>query len=167
MIKTSVPLADAVGKHISHFCSFDLGKQNLKNHCAHLVGHLLGYEFDNTCKNRTWNEKQRPEKGAAIRVNEIFNRCVDRDIWSSRPAHLSSCLLFVTHTSNMSSPGHQLVMDESSLKHIGIWVSGAVWHYSNTADKVVQDTEAAFIQTFRQAYHRPKQTVEFYYGAFL
>ena len=28
MIKTSVPLADAVGKHISHFCSFDLAKKN-------------------------------------------------------------------------------------------------------------------------------------------
>ena len=167
MIKTSVPLADAVGKHISHFCSFDLGQQNGENHCAHLVSHLLGYEFANTCKNRTWDEKKRPEKGAAIRVNEIFNRCTVRGLWSTRPAHLASCLIFVTHASNMTEAGHVLTMHASNKKHIGIYISGSVWHYSNTKNQVVQNSETDFVQTFNRAYHASGQKVEYYYGAFL
>lgn len=167
MIHTTVPLADAVGKHISHFCPFELGTQDDLNHCAHLVSHLMGYEFGSTCKNRTWAEKQRPEKGATIRANEIFNQCLDRGAWADRPAHLSSCLIFVTHKSNMDRPGHLLRMKDGSKKHIGIYVAGTVWHYSNSADKVVQDTEMGFMRTFERAYHLPGETVTFYYGAFL
>lgn len=165
MIKTSVPLADAVGKHISHFCSFDLAKKNGENHCAHLVSHLLGYEFATTCKNQTSVEKKKTEKGAAIRVNEIFNRCADRGVWSARPLHLSSCLIFVTHESNTRDAGHLLEMLNHRKKHIGIYICGAVWHYSNLQDQVVQDSEEGFMQTFTRAYHEAGKRVQYYYGA--
>ena len=167
MIKTSVPLADAVGKHISHFCSFDLGKKNGENHCAHLVSHLLGYEFGTTCKNQTWVEKQRPDKGAAIRVNELFNRLADRGVWSKRPAHLCSCLIFVTNGSNVRPTGHQLEMQRSPSKHVGIFINGMVWHYSNGGDAVVADTEQAFMTKFNGTYRRSGDTVEYYYGGLL
>lgn len=167
MIKTSVPLADAVGKHISHFCPFDLSTQNQKNHCAHLVSHLLGYEFGTTCKNQTWDEKQRPEKGAAIRVNELFNRLSDRGVWSNRPAHLCACLIFVTNGSNVRSVGYQLEMQRSPSKHVGIFLNGTVWHYSNGGDAVVSDTELGFMTKFNASYRRSGDTVEYYYGAFL
>ena len=167
MIKTSVPLADAVGKHISHFCSFDLAKKNGENHCAHLVSHLLGYEFATTCKNQTLDEKKRPEKGAAIRVNELFNRLRDRGLWSDRPAHLSSCLMFVTPASNVNIVGDQLEMLRSPQKHVGIFVNGTVWHYSNRGDAVVADTEQSFMTKFDATYRTPGTKVEYYYGAFL
>jgi hypothetical protein len=167
MIKTSVPLCEAAGKHISHFCPFGLGKENSQNHCAHFVGHMLGYEFGATCKNRTSAEKKRAEKGACIRVNEIFDRLRDTGLWVNRPAHLSCCLIFVTHASNVVKTGDRSKMHEHPAKHIGIYVHGSVWHYSNTSDIVVQDSEAMFMQKFRHAYHAAGQTVEYYYGTFL
>lgn len=167
MIKTSVPLADAVGKHISHFCSFSLGKENDKNHCAHLVSHLLGYEFAATCKNRTWDEKQEPQKGASIRVNEIFEKSGDTGQWADRPPHLCACLIFVTRASNMSTAGHRLKMGSDEVKHVGIFINGMVWHYSNGSDAVVADTEQSFMAKFNSAYRRSGDPVEYFYGAFL
>lgn len=165
MLHTTVPLADAVGKHISHFCAFDLGKNDGANHCAHLVSHLMGYEFAATSKNATLAEKQRPEKGACIRVDEIFNRLRETGPWDERPAHLQACLIFVCRRSNMRRLGHRLYMESSPAKHIGIHLADTVWHYSNRSDQVVSDRVADFRTKFRRQYQLAGDPVEFYYGS--
>ena len=167
MIKTSVPLGDAVGKHISHFCSFTLGKENDKNHCAHFVSHLLGYEFANTCKNRTWDEKKKPEKGASIRVNEIFERSRDTGLWADRPPHLCACLIFVTRASNLTKAGDRWKMGSHETKHVGIFINGTFWHYSNGSDAVIAETEQSFMAKFNGAYRRSGDSVQYFYGALL
>ncbi|MFN3416383.1 MAG: hypothetical protein ACK4ZD_08730 [Caldimonas sp.] len=165
MLHTTVPLADAVGKHISHFCAFDLGKNDGANHCAHLVSHLMGYEFDATCKNASLAEKQRPEKGACIRVDEIFNRLRETGPWDERPAHLQTCLIFVCRRSNMRHLDHRPRMESSAAKHIGIHLADTVWHYSNRSDQVVSDRVADFRTKFRRQYQLAGDPVEFYYGS--
>jgi hypothetical protein len=167
MLHTTVPLADAVGKHISDLCPFSIARDNQQNHCAHFVSHMLGYDFGHTCKTFTWTDKQREEPGANLRVNEVFNRCRLRGLWSERPLHLQGCLIFVTHTSNVVELGHQLEMRDSRWKHIGIHLGGTVWHYSNTGRRVVSETVSAFNERFSRAYQTSGKTVEFYFGEFI
>ena len=60
-----------------------------------------------------------------------------------------------------------LAMNEHPLKHIGIFLDGVTWHYSNTRDGVVKDQEKVFITKFKHNYITAGQTVEFFYGGFL
>ncbi len=156
-----------LGKNISNICSFDLGKDDSKNHCAHFVSHMMDYEFGETCKNQTALEKQKEGEGATIRVDRLFNACPENGRWADRPAHLMSCLIFVTISSNVSTYGAGYLMKDNKRKHVGIFINGQVWHYGNTNDAVLCDTEKMFAQKFTRAYKTAGQTVEFYYGRFL
>ncbi len=161
------PLKPLLGKNIGDICSFSIGKDNSKNHCAHFVGHVMGYEFAETCKNFTFKDRQASGKGATIRVEKIFNSCTERGPWTDRPAHLASCLIFVTISSNVTHVGNEVAMRTAPQKHVGIFSGGLVWNYSNTQKKVVAESELIFIDKFTRVYAIPGQTVEFYYGSFL
>jgi hypothetical protein len=161
------PLEPFLGKNISEICLFSIGKDDSKNHCAHFVSHVMGYEFAETCKNFTFEDKQGSGKGATLRVEKIFNSCVERGPWAERPAHLRSCLVFVTVSSNIVPLGNQVEMRNNPQKHVGILANGRVWNYSNSQKKVVADPESIFLDRFKRVYHTSGQVVQFFYGSFL
>lgn len=159
-------LADFLGKRIDQICPFSIGKDHSANHCAHFVSHVMGYEFATTCKNYTVADKQRPEKGASIRVDEIFNTTPKLGLWTERPTALASHLIFVTNSGNMIRNGVRPRMSTGPRKHIGIFVGGFVWHYGNKADKVTKDPLRLFMSKFERLYITAGQTVDFFYGKF-
>ena len=61
----------------------------------------------------------------------------------------------------MRKYGHVLSMNNHKSKHIGIFLDGVVWHYSNTRDGVAKDQEKLFITKFKHA------TFGFHTGRFL
>ncbi len=157
-----------LSKSIDAFCPFSIGKNRSQNHCAHYVSHIMGYEFTGpTCKNFTWADKQKPAKGATIRVDDLFKRSLNVDLLANKPAELTECLIFVTLDSNVKKVGNKLVMGNHPRKHIGILYQGKVWNYSNTNNRVVSDLLAIFITKFTNAYKTPSSNVEFYYGKFI
>lgn len=167
---TNIPttIQTTLNKHISHLCAFTIGKNDVQNHCAHFVSHIMGYEFPGaTCKNFTWADKQKNEKGATIRVDDIFKKAPVTELLSNKPASLGECLIFVTLSSNVKKVGSKLVMDNHPKKHIGILSKGMVWHYSNTRNMVVSDQLESFKNTFLNTYKTSGTTVEFYYGNFI
>ncbi len=161
-------LPSYLNKHISYFCAATLAKDDLQNHCAHFVSHVMQYEVEGsaTCKTFTLKDKKTIEHGASIRVNEVFNKLQKTGEWESRPEHLRACLMFVTISSNMRNRGNHLVMGDRKKKHIGILYKDKIWNYSNSNDKVVADSVAIFINKFKHYYITAGNTVNFYYGGF-
>lgn len=166
MIPTDIERS--LGMDISRICPFSIAKNNSENHCAHYVSHIMGYELPGaTCKNATWGDKQKPAKGASIRVNDLFGAVPFTDPLANKPAALTECLIFVTLSSNIKTVGTKLVMGTHPKKHVGILSQGKVWNYSNTHNKVVADILALFQTKFSNAYKTAGTTVEFYYGKFI
>lgn len=167
---SSVPsnISSYANKSIGDICPFTLGKNNSQNHCAHFVSHMMGYEFAGpTCKNFTWADKQKKDKGATIRVDDLFKKCLTKGLLKDKSAALTECLIFVTLASNVSKSGDTLVMGNHPRKHIGILTGGKVYNYSNSQNKVVADTLEVFKSKFTGAYKTSGTTVEFYYGKFI
>lgn len=128
----------------------------------------MGYELPGpTCKNFTWADKQKSEKGATLRVDDLFKASKETGLLKDKPAAQTECLIFVSLASNMRKVGNKLVMGNHPRKHIGILSQGKVWNYSNTNRKVVADQLAVFESKFTAAYATSGTTVEFYYGKFL
>ena len=165
MLAKPPSLTEYLGKKMSEICTRSISTKVNENQCAHFVSHVMEYDgFAITCKNQSTADKLLPGKGAAIRVNEIFN-VAETGAWSERPLHLTSCLIFVTISGNMSKNG-QMLSGES--KHIGIYLDGVVWHYSS-AGKVEKDSVTLFINKIEHsaAYIVAGQTADFFYGRFL
>lgn len=161
-------LSESHGKNISELCPFSIAEDSRQNHCAHYVSHMMGYELPGaTCKNFTWDDRQRPESGATLRVDDVFKSSPETGQWADKPITLKECLIFVTLASNMSNIGGKLQMGNHPRKHIGILTNGEVWHYSNTNNRVVSHSLEHFKSTFRSVYATSGTTVEFYYGKFL
>jgi hypothetical protein len=168
MSKVPANLSASLGKKIGDLCPFSIAADNSQNHCAHYVSHMMGYELPGpTCKNATWTDKQKADKGATIRVNDLFNACQAKGLLSSKPATLTECLIFVTVNTNIAKAGQQLKMNTHPKKHVGILFQGKVWNYSNSQRKVVADAISAFQGKFSQVYKTAGATVEFYYGSFI
>lgn len=168
MTKIPTDIGRSLNKSIDKLCPFSIGKNRSQNHCAHFVSHIMGYEFTGaTCKNFTWDDKQKPEKGATIRVDDLFKRSLNVDLLVNKPIALTECLIFVTLDSNVKKVGNKLVMGNHPRKHIGILHQRKVWNYSNTNNKVVSDLLPIFITKFTNAYKSPNSNVEFYYGKFI
>ena len=168
MSKVPEDINNSLNKHISYLCPFSIGKNNSQNHCAHFVSHIMGYEFAGpTCKNFTWADKQRKEKGATIRVDDLFNNLPKTGLLSNKPPPTVEYLIFVTLASNMRKVGIKWIMGNQSKKHVGILSRGKVWNYSNTQNRVVADLLQAFKAKFSNNYGTRGTTVEFYYGEFL
>ena len=162
----ALTMSPYLGKGISEFCTSSLAKKNGENHCAHFVSHVLGYAISGsaTCKNLTWDDKKdETVVAASVRVNDIFNKCATKGVWSDKPPTYSSCLMFVTLSTNIKNKK----MSSHPRKHIGILHGGRIWNYSNTYNKVVADAPDAFIKKFDGAYKATGASVVYYYGKFL
>ena len=131
----------------------------LTNHCAHYVSHVLGLSFGTTC--RTMSRRPTGD-GANIRVAQVFPRCAAVGRWADRPATADPCLVFATRAANVHLARKS--MDNVPQKHVGIFCSGQVWHYSNPADQVVRWTPDEFLTYFQT--HYSGSDVSLFYGTF-
>src|SRR6185436_18101662 len=96
------------------------------NHGAHFVSHVMGYGGGVTCLTM----RRGTGFGGNIRVQELFPRCPTVGTWDSRPATMTSCLVFITNASNVDVT--KKTMNNVPRKHIGIYLSGLIYHYSNS-----------------------------------
>ena len=134
---TQLVLNNFLGKPIGQICLNGYAN-DADNHCAHFVSHAMGYQFGVTCL--TMSRGTSP--GANIRVQELFPRCPTVGTWGSRPPTLTSCLVFITRATNVDVANK--VMNNVPRKHVGIYVSGLIYHYSNSQHRVVQQTPEQF-----------------------
>lgn len=154
-VMTAAVLDPYLGKHINEVCENGF-TDNGDNHCAHFVSHVLGLEFGLTC--RTMGTPGAKGAEANIRVQQLFPRCPRVGEWADRPEDLSPCLVFITKASNVNLATK--VMANVPRKHVGIFVGGTIWHYSNGKRKVVKQTPDQF------ALHYPAPHNAMFYGSF-
>jgi hypothetical protein len=137
MLPNHLLLNTYLGKPIRDICPNGYAN-DADNHCAHFVSHAMGYGFGVTCLTM----KRGKGFGANIRVQEIFPRCPSVGTWASRPQTMTSCLAFITNASNVNLTTK--VMTNVPRKHIGIYLSGLIYHYSNSQHRVVRQTPDQF-----------------------
>lgn len=138
---TQHQLAGYLGKSIADICQNGYTSVH-DNHCAHFVSHVLGYRFGVTCQ-MMGNGKGAP---ATLRVQELFPKCHSAGVWSLRPASVKTCLVFITRASNVNLANR--TMANVPRKHVGIFLDGYIWHYSNAQQKVVKQLPAQFAQHY-------------------
>jgi hypothetical protein len=137
MTTTATTLTALLGQEITGICPLGYADR-ADNHCAHFVSHVLGYQFGFTCGGMVSGTGT----PATIRVHELFARCPSVGSWASKPATLNPCLVFITKASNVDLDARR--MTNVPKKHVGIFIDGTIWHYSNTRDQVVKQTPAEF-----------------------
>lgn len=148
---TAAQLDALLGQEITRICA--VGYTNrADNHCAHFVSHVLGYQFGFTCRGMVAGTGT----PASIRVHELFGRCPSVGAWMNKPATLAQGLVFITNASNVNLQNKS--MTNVPRKHVGIFIGGNIWHYSNTRDQVVKQTPAQF------ANHYPSPDNAMFYG---
>jgi hypothetical protein len=148
---TASDLNKFLGKNIEVMCGNGYVNPH-DNHCAHFVSHALGYDFGYTC--RTAGTGNGP--GADLRVQELFSRCPSVGRWASKPTPLTTCLVFVTAASHVNLATK--TMSNVPKKHIGIFINGMIWHYSNSHHKVVTQQPGEFV------HHYPGIDIALFYG---
>ena len=94
---------------------------------------------------------------ANLRVQELFPKCLSVGVWSLRPMPLITCLAFITKASNVNLAAK--TMANVPRKHVGIYVGGFIYHYSNSQQKVVKQTPSQF------ALHYPSPHNAMFYGS--
>ena len=130
-----------LGKPIADICQNGYTSAH-DNHCAHFVSHVLGYRFGVTCQ--LMGNGKGP--GATLRVHELFPHCHSVGAWSLRPASVKACLVFITRASNVNLANRSIA--NVPRKHVGIYLDGYIWHYSNAQQKVVRQMPAQFAQHY-------------------
>src|SRR3954464_9020686 len=149
---TQQQLSGYLGKAIREICDNNY-VSDVDNHCAHFVAHALGYRFGVTCKMMGNGAGD----GATLRVQELFPKCGSVGVWSLRPVTFPTCLAFITRASNVNLSTK--VMANVPRKHVGIYLGGFVWHYSNRQHKVERETPSQF------ALHYPAPDNAMFYGS--
>ncbi|WP_078119127.1 hypothetical protein [Thiosocius teredinicola] len=139
MAAGSVNLVQYLGHHISDICGNHYHDDG-DDHCAHFVSHVLRFRFGFKCFNVTGSGPE--SDGASIRVHEIFSFCPKVGNWQDKPGSLSFCLAFVTAAANVNLQTG--IMINHPMKHIGIYQNGLIYHYSNIANQVLEQTPEAF-----------------------
>jgi hypothetical protein len=140
-----VPNLEAfLGQNIVSICDNRFHVQN-DNHCAHFVCHAMGFDFSFNC--RDYKGGSRP--GANIRVHEVFANCARVGRWDDADTDVSQ-LVFVTRKDVVDLATK--TMRNIPQKHIGIYQDNHVYHYSNSARKVVKQTVRDFYSAFQRAY---------------
>ena len=148
---TAAELNKFVGKNITGICTN--GYTNAAdNHCAHFVSHALEYTFGYTC--RAAGTGKGP--AANLRVHELFGRCPSVGRWDDKPDDLKTCLAFVTARTNVQVPNK--LMANVPKKHVGIFIDGTIWHYSNSHHKVMTQNPEDF------SHHYPGPDIELFFG---
>lgn len=140
-----------LGKPIAEICGNGF-TNDADNHCAHFVNHVMGFDFDYTCRSATHHAP-----AANLRVHETFARCGRVGAWPP-PADVGPCFAFVTRAEAVHLDTK--TMDNIPKKHIGIRCGDMIWHYSNANRKVVRQTPDDF------ARHYPGPGYAMFYGEF-
>jgi hypothetical protein len=141
-----------LGKSMAQICPNGFAA-DADNHCAHFVSHVLNLRYGVTCQIMSHGKLP----GVSIRVQEIFPHCPTVGAWSLRPASLGACLVFITRVANVNLAAK--VMSNVPRKHVGIFLNGSIWHYSNSQHKVVRQTPAQF------GMHYPAPDNGMFYGS--
>lgn len=144
MIDLKSALENALGKSIDKICPNQFHSLSA-NHCAHFVSHMTGLEFSFHCREFKGGNKQ----GGNIRVHEIFARCPKVGRFEDRPSD-RPVLVFVTRKDIVHLDDRR--MGNIPQKHIGIFMDGFVYHYSNSDNHAVKWTKDRFIDVFQQVY---------------
>ena len=137
MLANQLILSTYLDKTIADICPNGYAN-DADNHGAHFVAHAMGYGFGATCLTM----RRGNGFGANIRVQEIFPRCPTVGAWAARPVTMTTCLVFITNASNVNVATK--VMSSVPQKHVGIYISGLIYHYSNSQHQVVQQTPEQF-----------------------
>jgi hypothetical protein len=132
------------GQSIDQICENGFHDAAL-NHCAHFVSHFLTLDFSTNCADLKGTSKP----AANVRVHEVFEKCPKVGKWEDADLARSQ-LMFVTRAGNVDLAAKTMV--NIPKKHIGVFQDGKVYHYSNSADRVVADTPAQFMTKFNAVY---------------
>ena len=154
MAACNVDLKQYLGNHINKICSNGY-HNNHDNHCAHFVSHVLGFKFGFKCRNMTG--KGDMSSAANIRVHEVFAKCPQVGEWNNKPVSMKFCLAFVTSAANVNVKTKMMINHPK--KHIGIYHNGKIYHYSNSRNKVVEQTPEAYSK------HYSGNDITVYFGA--
>ncbi len=149
----SEKLNNVVGKPIEQICNNKF-HNHAENHCAHFVSHMIEFTNSYNCK----DYKGGTNKGANIRVHEIFANCPLVGKIADAPTN-KPYLVFVTDEKNVDIPNKRMV--NVPKKHIGIFINGFIYHYSNTEEKVCKWSIEKFHTTFQKTY---KGNQQLFYG---
>ncbi len=144
-----------LGKSMAEICPSGYADTS-NNHCAHFVGHVLDITAGLTCHGMTSGKKRKGE-AASLRVQEIFAACpsvaeYDQTMVGKRG------LMFVSAPSSFVTTGGKTTIRNVPKKHIGVFLNGTIWHYSNSRNKVITQTPAQFIK------HYSSQTNALWFG---
>jgi hypothetical protein len=129
-----------VGKPIGEICGNAYSSPQ-DDHCAHFVSHVIGFDFGRTCRMMMGTAKA---PGASLQIQDVFAKCRRVGVWSLRPAMLKTCLVFLTKSTNVNLSSK--TMAKVPRQHVGVYMNGQIWHYSNRQQKVVRQTAAQFGQ---------------------
>jgi hypothetical protein len=141
MLPNQLLLNTYLGRTIGEICP-NRYANDADNHSAHFVSHAMGYGWGVTCLTLRGGQRRGSGFGANIRVHEIFAHCPTVGTWASRPVTMMSCLVFITGASNVDLSNK--VMDNVPSKHVGIYLSGLIYHYSNAQHRVIRETAEQF-----------------------
>ncbi|WP_330703036.1 hypothetical protein [Novosphingobium resinovorum] len=157
-------LAAFEGKGAADFCNTGLTTAD-QNHCAHFVCHALGFDKATPlCGDMKWATRK---TGVTMRVDGLFNYCTVTGVFDDPktvPTDMvgkTAFLVVATLSSNMSETGGTLFLGSSPKKHVGIYVDGSVWNFSNGRHKVVKDTVEKFFSKMTSNYGK---STKFYYA---
>ncbi|BDS07576.1 hypothetical protein NT6N_26160 [Oceaniferula spumae] len=135
-----------LGMNISEICQNGF-TDNEEQHCAHFIGHIL--QLDSGCSCKTLNNGQ--HSGGNLRVREIFHLCSVVGELSDAPSN-RPVLVFVIDPKQIDLENK--FMAKHRKKHIGVFLNGEVYHYSNNKKnkKVIKESIAEFLEYFENLY---------------
>ena len=144
-----------VGKSIDEICAnrFDSPSQN---HCAHFVSHALGLKFGMLCGDMKFETKK---TGSSIRCDELYNSFLKKGPWDKKPTISDGILIFVISARNIVRD----TMKNMPQKHVGIYLGGQVFNFSNSQHKVIVDSSVEnFHNKFKWIY--AGKDISLFYG---
>ena len=137
-------LENAIGKSIDKICPNKFHNPSA-NHCAHFVSHMTGLEFSFQCREFKGGNSQ----PGNIRVHEIFAQCPKVGKFVDKPSD-RPVLVFVMRKDMVDLDAKR--MRNIPHKHIGVFLEGSVYHYSNSNNEVVKWSPSKFLDVFQQIY---------------
>lgn len=134
-----------LGKSMSEICPSGYAKTS-DNHCAHFVGHALDITVGLTCHGMLSKKKRKGER-ASLRVHVIFDACPTVAEYDDSMA-TGRGLMFVSGKSNFVTKAGTTTLRNVPKKHIGVFLNGNIWHYSNSRNRVVKQTPSQFLKHY-------------------
>ena len=135
-----------LGMHMRDICLNQFDADN-HNHCAHFVAHALRIGHGKTC-HRMVHSSRRIMDGASILVSDLFDITPDLEELAVCPT-TGQGLIFVSAPTSFQQIGSNAYRIKTVKKrHVGIYIGGTTWHYSNARRKVVSQTTSTFLDHY-------------------